>query len=107
VNVRLLGAALAEALEIADLYEQQTPGLGDRFLAALDALVANIMAHPRMYGRVRRAPAGREIREAMIRGFPFIVVYEVTPNEAVILSVTHARRANRSWRQRLPDPPTS
>ncbi len=95
MNARLLGAAMAEAIDAADWYDQQTPGLGARFLAALDALVATLATHPRMYARVRRAPAGREVREAMIAGFLFSAVYEVTATEVVILSVTHARRARR------------
>jgi plasmid stabilization system protein ParE len=101
VNVRLLGAALAEAIEAADWYDQQTPGLGVRFPAALDTLVAILTTHPRVYGRVRRAPAGREVREAMIPGFLYTAVYEVTATELVILSVTHARSRRRPWRGRL------
>jgi plasmid stabilization system protein ParE len=101
VNARLLGAALAEAIDAADWYDQQTPGLGARFLAALDCLVATLATHPRMYARVRGAPAGREVREAMIPGFLFTAVYEVTATEVVILSVTHARRLRRPWRGRL------
>jgi plasmid stabilization system protein ParE len=93
-------------MEVADALDQQTPGMGDRFLAAIDTLVANITAHPRMYGRVRRAPAGREIREALVPTFQYVAVYEVT-DEAVILSVTHARRSRRQWRPRLPDPPAN
>jgi len=42
VNVRILGVALVEAIDAADRYDQQTPGLGTRFLAALDVLVSNL-----------------------------------------------------------------
>jgi hypothetical protein len=102
VSVRLLGVAQIEAIDIADWYDQQTSGLGDRFFAALDVLVANITVHPRMYPRVKRAPANREVREALIPNFPFVAVYEVSAVETLILSITHARRVCRPWRQRLP-----
>jgi len=102
VRVRILGVAQVEAIDVADWYDQQTAGLGTRFLGALDVLVAKLTVHPRMYPRVRGAPAGREVREAMIFGFPFVAVYEVTLAESLILSLTHARRVRRPWRQRLP-----
>jgi hypothetical protein len=81
-------------------------GLGQRFLEALDTFVANVTAQPRIYWRVRRAPAGREIREGLIHGFLFVAVYEVTTTEAVILSITHARRRGKPWRQRLGNQPS-
>jgi hypothetical protein len=102
VSVRILGVAQVEAIDAADWYDQRTVGLGTRFLAALDVLVANITAQPRMYPRVKRAPVGREVREAQIPSFLFVAVYEVTPIESLILSITHARRVRRPWRQRLP-----
>jgi plasmid stabilization system protein ParE len=102
VNVRLLGAAQAEAIDIADRYDVQVPGLGDQFFAALDALVGNLTVHPRLYARVRRAPANREVREGRVSGFPIVAVYELTATEALILSITHGRRSRKPWRQRLP-----
>jgi hypothetical protein len=96
-----------DATDWADWYNQQAPGLGDRFLAAVDALVATLTAHPRLYGRVPRGPAGREVRQALVPGFLIRAVYEVTPNEVLVVSLTHARSARQPWRQRLPDPPTS
>jgi plasmid stabilization system protein ParE len=107
VNVRLLGVAQAEALDAADWYDRQTTGVSDRFLFALDTLVANLTAHPRMYGRVGYAPAGREVRRAQIPGFLFLVVYEIRATEVVILSITHARSVRQRWRGRLPESPTN
>jgi hypothetical protein len=102
VNVRLLGAAQIDALDVADAYNQQTVGVGDRFLAAVDALVATLTTLPRLYGRLPRSPAGREVRVALVPGFPIIAVYEVTPNEVLVVSFTHARSTRQTWRRRLP-----
>ncbi|HVL15448.1 MAG TPA: type II toxin-antitoxin system RelE/ParE family toxin [Gemmata sp.] len=105
MNVRILGVARAESLDVADAYDQLTPGLGQRFLEALDAFVAIVASQPRLYPRVRQRTGGREVREGLLTGFLFIVVYEVTPAEIVILSVTHGKRRTRPWRQRLTPPP--
>jgi plasmid stabilization system protein ParE len=104
VKVRVLGIAQAEALEAADWYDLQTFGVGDRFLAALDKLVEILIAHPRMYGRVGHAPAGREVRRAKLPGFLFMAFYEIRAAAILILSITHARSISQSWRVRLPDP---
>jgi plasmid stabilization system protein ParE len=102
VNVRLLAAAQIEVIDAADAYDQLSPGTGDRFLVAMDDLVARLTAHPRMYGCVSRAPSGHEIRRARIPGFLYTAVYEVTATEVIILSVTHARSVRQPWRRRLP-----
>jgi plasmid stabilization system protein ParE len=102
VNVRLLAAAQIDVLDAADEYDQQSPGAGDRFITAVDDMVARLTTHPRMYGRIARAPRRHEIRQARIRGFLYVAVYLVTATEVVILSVTHARSARNPWRRRLP-----
>ena len=102
MNVRLLGAAQVEVIDAADDYDQQSNGVGDRFLAAVDALVARLTTHPRLYGKVPRAPRGHEIRQARIPGFLYGSTYEVTATELIILSVTHARSVRQPWRRRFP-----
>lgn len=101
MNPRSLPEATWDVIEIADWYDQRSAGLGTRFRSRLDALVARLCLHPRMYGRIRNAPRGRDVPVAMMNGFPFLVHYEVTPTEVVILSVTHARANRRTWRRRL------
>lgn len=101
MNVRLLGAAQADVLDAADWYEQQSTGLGDRFFAAVDRTVGRIGRFPRVGWRVQRPPRGREIRETVVNGFPFLLAYEVTSSEIVVLSVTHDRSVRRPWRGRL------
>lgn len=101
MTYRLFGAAMADVLDIADWYNAQRAGLGDEFVDAVELFAAETAAQPRRYGRVPRAPAGREVREAMLTRFPYIVAYEVTPTEVVILSVTHGRTRRRPWRRRL------
>lgn len=101
MNPRSLPEATWDVIDIADWYDQQSPGLGTRFRSRLDALVARLCVQPRMYARIRGAPRGREIRVALMNGFPFLVHYEVTATEVVILSVVHARSRNRPWRHRL------
>ncbi|MBX9582339.1 MAG: type II toxin-antitoxin system RelE/ParE family toxin [Gemmataceae bacterium] len=102
MSARLAPEALYDAIDAADWYEQQSPGLGTRFEAAVDALVLTLTAQPRLYPRVARAPRGREIREGPVPGFPFVAGYEVIGADVVVLSIDHARSIRRRWRRRLP-----
>ena len=91
-----------DAIDLADWYDQQTPGLGAAFFKAVDDLIAALSAHPRLYGRISDAPRGREVRLGLLPGFPIVFVYVVRPNEVVVVSLSHARSSRRPWRQRLP-----
>ena len=104
MNARLTSAALGDAVDIAAWYERRRAGLGDQFLAAVEAFGHRIEVSPRVCGRVSRAPRGREVREGILRRFPFILVYEVTANELLIVDISHARSKRRPWRRRLNTP---
>jgi len=104
VTVRLIAEAIDDVAELADWYDHFRPGLGTRFRTSVGRLVGTLGTHPRLFGRVRGAPRGREFRIAATRRFRAKVVYEVTATEVVILSVVHARSNRRLWRRRLNTP---
>jgi plasmid stabilization system protein ParE len=106
MNFRFAPGAQLDLFDLVDWYDAQHAGSGTRFAAAFQALIVQLLANPRAYGRVARAPRNREVREAPVPGFLVVVTYEVTTTEVIILAVTHARAARRPWRRRLPDPPT-
>jgi plasmid stabilization system protein ParE len=101
MNPRLSPGAADDIAEIVDWLDQQPLRLGTRFRGAVNALVNRLCTQPRLYGRVNRAPRGREVRVARVRRFSYLVHYEVTATEVVILSVTHTHRRSATWRQRL------
>jgi plasmid stabilization system protein ParE len=102
---RFLILAQIDALDAIEWYDSQRAGLGDQFADEMDAFIARIIRLPRMFARVKRGIPGREFREGMLNVFPFRVVYEVTANEIVIFSITHARAKRQPWRRRLPPNP--
>lgn len=85
-----------------DWYEAQTTGAGTRLAAEFNDTLQRVLAQPHGYGRVPRAPRGREVRQVQVRPFQVITTYEVTATEVIIQSVTHARSVRRPWRGRLP-----
>lgn len=101
MNPRLLPEARDDVADIVDWLDQQPSRLGAQFRAALNALIANLLLFPRLYQEVSRPPRGREIREAFLKRFQYLVHYEVTATEVVVMSVIHAKANARPWRQRL------
>ena len=98
---RFLPQALQDLLDLAQWYESQSPGSGDRVNDAVEARAAVVASQPRTHGRVACAPRGREVRVAVVRPFLVLLTYEVTATEVLILSVTHARSVRQPWRRRL------
>jgi plasmid stabilization system protein ParE len=77
-------------LEIQDAYnyyEKNRVGLGERFIKHLDFYIERIQKHPEHYQK-RREP----YREAFIKDFPFLIIYEVLENKIVIYSVFNTKR---------------
>ncbi len=102
MKYRFLILAQIDVFDAVDWYDARRAGLGDQFADELDAFIARVLRLPRMFARVKRGVPGREFREGKLNVFPFRVVYEVTANEIVIFSVTHARAKRSPWRRRLP-----
>lgn len=68
-------------------YEEKQAGLGERFKNQLDETLLLIHRNPEMFNVV-----ADEFREAVLRVFPFVVVFEVVKNEIRVYSVFHASR---------------
>lgn len=76
-------------------YEQQRPGLGDKFLAALHKTVERIEGNPEMYG-----VAYRKIRGAPVRRYPYVVYYKIEEERILVVAVQYGGRNPSVWRGR-------
>jgi len=75
---RKVGRDLAAAF---GYYEQQTEGLGERFLAAVDSVFDAIERYPQMFAQVHG-----EVRRALVSRFPYAVFYRVESKRVVVLT---------------------
>jgi len=75
-------------------YEDQRSGLGEEFLAAVDATFDAIERIPEMFRRVHG-----EVRRANLSRFPYAVFFRIDPKSVVVLSVLHTARDPRLWPQ--------
>ena len=98
-DVLLRPAAVADLTEAHIHYSSVADGLGDRFVRAVDELFSRLAEFPRSAPLV----AGyRDVRRAVVRGFPYVVFYRYQPERIDVLRILHAAR---SAADRPPDEP--
>ncbi len=97
MRTRLLPEAKREADEAADWYAAQDDGddLDARFLAEVARVGRLVGEHPHAWTEIEPG-----VRRAVLRSFPFALIYVVTRDEALILAVAHHRRRPGYWRGR-------
>ena len=88
--------ASLESREAHAWYEEQRPGLGERFEAALDACFDEIRQRPYAFPLVTA-----HVRRARVARFPYLVFYEVAEAEIVVHSVFHSSRNPEVWKRRV------
>ena len=87
IRVRFLPAAEIEFLREVTFYSQARKGTGIRFQAAVQAAVSRVATHP-----LGGAPSYRETRSALVKGFPFSVVYRHSANELLVVAIAPHRK---------------
>jgi toxin ParE1/3/4 len=88
-------AAAADVEGAYRWYENQRPGLGEEFLAALGASLEMIAAHP-----LAAPVVHKDIRRLLSRRFPYGVFYRLVEEEIVVVGCLHAKRNPSVWRSR-------
>lgn len=79
----------------ADRYDEEEPGLGDRFLASVERALEGIFLGPRRWPRID----DRHHRRLVAR-FPFSVIYRIVDDRPVVIAIAHHKRHPDYWRRR-------
>lgn len=90
--------ARAELLEAIAWYEAERPGLGGRFNAEVERLLARILESPRQFPEIDPG-----IRRGLVRGFPyglFFAAQDEVDDEILVLAVLHLHRDPPTWKNR-------
>ena len=92
-------AAEQELHAAAERYDAQQPGLGDAFLRSLDACLARVQRFPRSFPEDEHG-----IRSALLRRFPYVVLFRVDERRIEVIAVWHGRRDPAGWQRRTAGP---
>ncbi|MEJ2540511.1 MAG: type II toxin-antitoxin system RelE/ParE family toxin [Gemmatimonadota bacterium] len=87
-----------EVDEAAGWYGEQSPGLGLEFLRSVEAAIAAIRRHPEQFPMIYR-----QARRAILRRFPYSVLFTSFDEQVVVLAVFHFRRDPADWVDRIDD----
>ena len=90
--------ARTELREAKQWYDARQPGLGKRFVEAVEQKLKLIEQNPTLY-RI----AHRDTREAIVDGWPYVIYYRIETSRIVIIAVFHGRRDPTIWRDRADD----
>jgi len=89
-------AAEEDLHDAATWYDAQQPGLGDAFLRSVEASFGRIGRLPRSFPAV-----GEDARSALIRRFPYVVLFRIQERRIEVIAVWHVHRDPGGWRARL------
>jgi plasmid stabilization system protein ParE len=88
--------AVRSEVEAVELWhEMQRLGLGDEFSEDLRAVVTRIEEHPEHFAIVRR-----DVRQAMLKKFSYVVRFRWLKNRVRIVAVRHTSQASGGWQSR-------
>ena len=96
MRVALRPAAERDIAEAMAWYDEQEAGLGDEFLARVDAAFERIIAHPTGYPFTHKT-----FRRALLGRFPYAVYFREETELLVVFAVYHQRRDPKLLEQRL------
>jgi len=87
--------AAADLQKAHQWYEEQRQGLGESFLTEIRDVLVAIEERPLQYPVVHR-----DVRRALVHGFPYVVLFRVLPQRVVVVGCFHGHRSPSSWRGR-------
>jgi plasmid stabilization system protein ParE len=94
--IRFTPEADTELSEACQWYAHQREDLDLEFMQRIDEALSRIVADPNLYPIVHRT-----LRRAVVRRFPFAILYEHSADELHVIAVFHSRRNPRRWKSRV------
>lgn len=99
MRVSFLSPALREIIEAIEYYEDHAPGLGRALDADLQHTLDSIMANPFIGSPVEDAT-----RRALLKRFPYGVLYRPLQDRLLVVAFAHLKRRPRYWSDRVQEP---
>ena len=101
MKCRVFPEADSEAIAAALWYEEQRIGLGNEFLAELQAAFRIIQHSPALLPRLETYSGPHEIRRCLLQRFPYVVIVHCRHDELFVVAIAHSRRRPLYWLDRI------
>lgn len=88
-RIELHPSAVQELNEAFEWYEDRSPGLGHRFIEAIDKKFAELSIHPERYPKKKAS-----FREVAMKVFPYVIIYEFLQKKKLVFVyyIFHTKR---------------
>ncbi|PKL15124.1 MAG: plasmid stabilization protein [Spirochaetae bacterium HGW-Spirochaetae-5] len=96
MKVFFLPTAQFELDDAVEWYNEQSQGLGIKFLDDLDRSIRRVIAYP-----LSSPELDPGLRRCLLTRFPFGVIYGIDNETIVVIAVAHLHRKPRYWCERL------
>ncbi len=95
-TLRYLPEAKRELHEGIAWYAKNAKGLGKKFSLAVNQALKPLRKMPKMHSLVVK-----DIRRAVVKDFPYIVLYRVTDKEVIVISIFQTDQDPAKWQSRI------
>ena len=95
---RLTPEAELDLIEAIRWYDERDQKLGNNFLRRVYQCITSLERNPRLFPIVHR-----QMRRALVRRFPFQILYEIEIEEIIIYGIYHSARDPEVWKRRKND----
>lgn len=89
-------AAYKETDNAYAYYEEQSPGLGERFLKSVENAYFKLSQSPQFYGYIQ---GDKNIRDMKIETFPFRIIFQIVEDTVLVLEVFNTNRNPESLKE--------
>jgi len=96
MHVKFLEPAARELADAIDYYNCELPGLGQIFLEEVQHIIDLIQKYPLAW-----SPISRNTRKAILKKFPYGVIYYIESSIVYIIAIAHHHRVPRYWIDRI------
>ena len=94
-ELRFAPEAEQDIAEAYGWYEGHRVGLGEEFLGCVDVCIQAILRAPELHAVIHA-----EYRRALVRRFPYVVIYKHEASALTVYAVFHTSRDPSSWQGR-------
>jgi plasmid stabilization system protein ParE len=88
-NLVISSFAQQDVYDAYEWYELQHSGLGEELLKELEFAYGKIATYPEYYGFI---DGRKDLRDYLLRRFPFLIVYRIKENLIDVVAVHHAKK---------------
>jgi plasmid stabilization system protein ParE len=88
-QLRVSSTAYQETKDAFLFYEEQSPGLGEKFLKSVEDAYFKLSQTPQFYTYIDNS---KNIRDLKIKTFPFVIIFQIVENKVLVLRVFNTNR---------------